>query len=115
MGLCWNVLTVTHSKPEHIEFYNVFNHWSFLKSCISNAKKYNKKAEFFVAVHNDLQYYFWSKFEWEILVSGFFEKSETFKIDVYDQVNANFDQFVDYLWDRREYLKTLSFGKDENK
>lgn len=115
MGLCWNVLTLTHCGNSKVEFYNIFNHWKFLEECIHNAVIATDKISFAAAVHSDLRYYFWSKFEWEILVKGFFDRDEEKKIDVYDQVNANFDQFVDYLWDRREYLKTLSFRKDENK
>ena len=52
-------------------------------------------------------YYFWSKCEWEIILSDW-PPSDTFckeKIDVFDQVMLNWDIFVDYIWNNRQYIK----------
>lgn len=45
-------------------------------------------------------YYFWSKCEWEIILSDF-PPSDRFKkkkVDVYEQVMLNWDKFINYLW-----------------
>lgn len=51
-------------------------------------------------------YYFWSKCEWEIIISGWPPRDDfnDAKIDVYDQVKLNWDKFVDYTWDHRKEL-----------
>lgn len=43
-------------------------------------------------------YYFWSKTEWEVIVSPWVGKGGDEKIDVYDQLKLNWDKFVDYVW-----------------
>lgn len=43
-------------------------------------------------------YYFWSKCEYEIILSPWTGRADDIKIDVYDQIMMNFDSFVDYCW-----------------
>lgn len=86
-------------------------------------------------VRKDLSYYFWSKSEWEVIVTtwppyvdseeidrlvkereehiskcGKFYQTDCNvnvgeKIDVYTQVMMNWDQFIDYLWNNRKLIK----------
>lgn len=103
----WNVY-VSNYNSKNIEVYNIFNHWKFLEDCVKIKKKSkNNKEEFSDKIKQSLMYYFWSKYEWEIILShwpptkNFNEK----KIDVFSQINLNWNQFVDYLWNNKEELK----------
>ena len=51
-------------------------------------------------------YYFWSKCEWEVLVTPWISprESEKKKIDVCWQIMNNWDVFVDYTWANRKKL-----------
>ena len=69
-------------------------------------KAYEDKNSFADKLKRELQYYFWSKAEWEIIISPWLgsSNSERIKIDVYDQVMLNWDVFVDYVWNNKEAL-----------
>ena len=43
-------------------------------------------------------YYFWSKCEYEIILSPWTGRADDIKIDIYDQIMMNFDRFVGYVW-----------------
>lgn len=43
-------------------------------------------------------YYFWSKCEYEIILSPWAGQADDIKIDIYNQIMMNFDRFVDYCW-----------------
>lgn len=51
-------------------------------------------------------YYFWSKCEWEVLVTPWISprESEKKKVDVCWQIMNNWDVFVDYTWANRKKL-----------
>ena len=88
--------------------YNVFRHSGFRDDCRKSAKKCGDDREAFAAeVMRWLKYNFWSKCEWEIVLSSWpnDERTPKEKIDVYDQVSLNFGAFIDYLWERRGLLK----------
>ena len=62
-------------------------------------------------VRNSLRYYYWSKCEWEIVLSDW-PPSETFKkekVDVYSQVVLNWDIFSEYIWENRKQLKDMEY------
>ena len=104
----WNVYVEDVNRRE-IKKYNVFAHRGFLSDCKKSAQKNKDKADFADEVKRSLTYYYWSKCEWEIILSSwppahnFREK----KIDVYDQIMMNWDHFIDYLWGNREDLKRM--------
>lgn len=64
-------------------------------------KKSATKAEFAEELRKEMMYRYWSKAEWEIIISpwcgGNAEESAQ-KIDVYDQLRMNWDKVVDYCW-----------------
>ena len=107
-NLTWNVYRLNINNRE-IEVFNIFNHYSFLMGCAKAAKKHTR-MEFAEEVKHELMYYYWSKCEWEVLVSDWtspdFSKSQK-KIDVYQQIMLNFDQFIDYLWANKSELKKI--------
>lgn len=55
----------------------------------------------------DLMYYYWSKCEWEIILSHWSEHKDgpSYKIDVFDQIELNWDRFCDYVWEHRTEFK----------
>lgn len=105
--LKWNVIIGNFNHKE-IETYNIFNHYYFKEDCDKAWKnnKYDFDA-FSKEVKRSLMYYFWSKCEWEVIVSHWppSERFEDKKIDVYEQVIMNWDVFIVYLWNHY-YLKS---------
>lgn len=102
----WNVY-VGDFNARKIREHNVFDHWRFLEDCRDNAKKNkNDRATFVYQLKNDLMYYYWSKSEWEIVVTSWPPRDNygDIKIDVYDQVVMNWDKFADYVWEHKEEL-----------
>lgn len=67
--LCWNVYYGNFNKRE-IQTFNVFNHGAFYDSCVKAKKKFKEDREGFAEeVRSSLMYYFWSKCEWEIVLT----------------------------------------------
>lgn len=122
MTLEWNVYVKDMNRKE-IKPYNVFNHGRFMHEIEELIEQYgNSKEEFAKEVDLSLRYYFWSKCEWEIVVTSWppriteeeldrlnqdratkypslsprLETEE--KIDVYQQITLNWNHFIDYLW-----------------
>lgn len=96
------------SNARRVEHFNIFKHSGFKLACREAFKRYKDHKELFLAdVRGWLMYYFWSKCEWEIVISHFPEWPEypDKKIDVYDQVMMNWDIFADYIWENREKLR----------
>ena len=91
-------------NAKKIESYNIFEHYSFRTEVLKHLKKCEDKAEFAQKLKCSLRYYFWSKAEWEILVTrwAFTTGERELKIDVYDQVMLNWDVFVDYVWSKKK-------------
>ena len=146
--LCWNVYVSDFNRGK-IDTFNIFNHHSFYDDCAKARRKFHgDKDGFAEEVRKSLMYYFWSKCEWEIILSHWpsgeyygmrtkttigdlcdklgckkeyesakddtpvtirvfpdYNKREERKIDVYDQVMANWAVFIDYLWENRRELK----------
>lgn len=100
MKLVWNVY-VENINAQRIEVYNIFQHSSFKKDVLNAYKEYkNDFEQFSEKVRKSLMYHFWSKCEWEIILSDW-PPSNNFKkekIDVYDQVMLNWNIFIYYVW-----------------
>lgn len=105
----WNVFRIDVNSRKVVEF-NIFNHVSFLESCIKIAKKKHlDKTEFAELIRKELFYYFCCKFEYEIWIDYVFDnKGEyTRKVDIYQQVMMNFDKFIDYVWENKKELQKI--------
>ena len=109
----WNVFVENINRSE-ICVYNIFNHSSFMNDCNKAWDKCKDGEDAFCkfsdAIKRSLQYYFWCKCEWEIILSGF-PPSNNFKekkVDVFQQVMSNWKIFIEYLWnfyaDKNNYL-----------
>lgn len=119
-----------------IVIYNIFSHYRFYDSLLKIKKENADDFDAFAAdVKASLLYYFWSKSEYEIILTswppyveaeeldrlvserddfvkknGFFYRNHVNlsveeKIDIYDQVLLNWDIFIKYLWDNKDLIK----------
>lgn len=143
----WDVYHYNINRNK-IELFNIFDHWSFREYAKKAVKKYKTKEEFINQLKGELQYYFWSKCEWELVVEitennriflnpwvgcsepekvridvtddaafdwkGFAEKhieqqryKNNAKIDVYNQVDYMWNDFVEYTWENRRELSKI--------
>lgn len=104
----WNVYVYNINKQK-IEQYNIFKHGSFVKYVKEAFEECPDKERFAQRLKLELRYYFWSRGEWEIILSPWLatSNSDRVKIDVFDQVMLNWDVFVDYVWNNREEINKL--------
>lgn len=105
----WNVCCADINTGE-IRTFNIFDHSRFWDGCKSAYQKSGDKAVFAKKIRDELRYWFWSKFEWEIEVGCLFRDIKR-KVDVAAQVEMNFDRFVDYLWEW--YTHTVRYYSEE--
>lgn len=112
--MTWNVY-MGNFNSGRIETYNIFRNAAFREDCQKIVKKYRKtfKADgtfdrktFAEEIRRELMYYFWSKYEWEVIIDHWphSDQRHAEKVDVYDQVMLNWDIFLDYIWTNREEL-----------
>ena len=102
----WNVYYYNHNSRQ-IEVHNVFDHWRFIEYSAKYIKKFKDDKEALKEqIRRELVYYYWSKYEWEIIISPFTAKPENndIKVDVYEQVMLNWDVFFEYFWDHRKEI-----------
>lgn len=97
--MIWNVYHY-NMNVRKIETFNIFRHGRFRADVEKSLAECSDKETFADRLNRDLQYYFWSKYEYELfLVPWSHEKNEDeVKIDIYKQVRLNWDVFVDYVW-----------------
>ena len=93
----WNVYCYNTNKNS-IEKFNIFNHRSFSNAIKELFSKKLKKEEFENRVRGELMYYFWSKSEYEILISDWTTEKTKVKVDIYNQIMMNWDRFIDYVF-----------------
>lgn len=105
-------------NSKKIREFNIFSHGRFFEDCRKNVKKHKDDKEAFVEqLRRDLMYYFWSKCEYEIILTSLFTRDDFHdrKIDVYDQVFQHWNVFSDWVWEHRDEFdgrkkKVLSAG-----
>lgn len=121
--LCWNVF---YENPnEGIETWNVFRHVSFCNEVETMLAEETDKEKFEKRLHSSVMYYFWSKSEYEVIVAPwpcYINRAESQliknnelpryrqvinvegsdKFSIYDQIELNWDVFVDYCWRNRK-------------
>ena len=86
------------SNAQKIIKWNIFNHGSLKKEVDVLLKEKIDKNNFSEKLKRKVMYYFWSKCEYEIILSPWTGRADDIKIDVYDQIMMSFDRFVDYCW-----------------
>ena len=137
--LVWNVFNERNGEvfPINIFEYN----YKFLEDLLTAKKKYKDNFEEFAnSIRDSLQYYYWSKCEYETIITSWppyieneeldrlnKEKAERIKesgkfyrtsvqlnvghkIDIYTQVMMNWDRFIDYLWTNKHLITKKKLG-----
>lgn len=103
----WNVYLEDFNNKK-IRVYNIFNHHTFYEDCLKAKKEYkDDKDKFLDKIKSSLMYCFWSKCEYEIILTSW-PKRDNFddeKIDVYDQVMLNWPIFSEYIWENKKEIK----------
>lgn len=110
----WLVLDY-NINTDQIEYFNILSHGGIIRDVYNATRKCHTIEEFEKELRFSVKCYFWGKCEWEILVSPLFPRSNTreFKVDVYDQVNANWDIFLNYVWNSRHIISQNSKIKNK--
>ena len=96
------------SNAQKIIKWNVFNHGTFKNEVNKILQEKLNKDNFSEKLKREVIYYFWSKCEYEIILSPWTGRADDIKIDVYDQIMMNFNSFVDYCWSFK--LESLENG-----
>jgi hypothetical protein len=88
-----------------ITFFNIFDHSDFAASVATILGTVENKEELTDNIIPELQYCFWSRCEYEVIVSPWpLRDKPKEKIDVYKQVMTNIDAFIDYIWSKKETI-----------
>jgi len=104
----WNVFLEDFNRKE-IRTFNVFHNCTFIEQLKKEFRRYAKhkdieklKAE----IKSWAMYCFWSKCEYEIILTSFPEKKDfkEKKVDVYQQLMLNWDSFVEYVLKNKAYF-----------
>lgn len=93
----WNALYYNYNANQ-MEPHNVLRgREDFIRKM---KKKFPAKEDFAKELRSEMQYRYWSKAEWEIVLTPLVGSRENAdrKIDVFDQLLLNWDKFVDYCW-----------------
>lgn len=91
--------------------YDIFEHSGFAEDV---KKAYRKHRDDFGTFAEDvrkaLMYRFWSKCEWEVIISAWppSDRIPERKVDAYEQVMLNWDVFIEYVWTRCHERKRRS-------
>lgn len=105
----WMVFREDFNNRKIVE-YNIFDHYNFLGDCKQFARKHKENKEAFLEeVRTSLMYYFWSKSEHEVIITGWPPKTSGIefndrKVDIYAQVMMNWHVFSEYIWSLRQEL-----------
>lgn len=95
----WNVLLwdINHGC---LESYDVVPYFvARLNEKPAEERPRTKKA-FAEFLKSEAMYHFWSRCQYEIVVQGWPSGKGSEKIDVYDQLEMNWDSFVSQFWDK---------------
>ena len=88
--------------------WNIFHHSGFVYDLRETYRQWGgHKVSFLIEVKHHLQYYFWCKCEYEVLIHEWppHEGGPERKVDVYSQVMMNWGAFSGYLWAHRKLLE----------
>lgn len=126
-NLTWNVF-IEDRNSEDIKLYNVLN-TGIVEEIKNRTLGINDKEQFAEEVKSVLMYHYWSRSEWEIVLTDWVphitviefdrlsDELDSYrakwdknpyklsvnlatgkKVDVWDQVQLNWNHFIDYLW-----------------
>lgn len=83
-----------------IEEWDIFEHGGFYKDYLEALKLYPTSKELFSKRMKQVaMYYFWSKCEHEVVITGWSNGKTNRKVDIYSQLLLNWDVFVDRIYE----------------
>ena len=104
----WNAYTYDFNRGD-IRVINILNNSRLLGDIAKAFKECgdDKDDKFAEEVRRWCMYYYWSKCEYEILVSSFppSERLPSIKIDVYEQIRLNWNVFISYVWGHKNEIQ----------
>lgn len=107
---------VENFNARTIEKRDLFANGAHIKEIAKMFKKCGEDKDAFVKeLRSELMYHYWSRCEWEVIITSWPPwpegKFKDVKIDVFDQLSMNWDVFVDYIWDNRKEIMRESRKK----
>ena len=97
--LKWNTIRYDNGK---IEYFNIFKNILF-KEAIEEIFRTPEQSreEIEEKVKRKAQWQFWSRCEYEVIISEWppSSKDKNYKLDVFEQLEANWERFMDYIYD----------------
>lgn len=94
--MIWNVYNRDFNSRK-IEVFNIFDHSSFRDSVRKLRKKKLPKEEFAEQLKREVMYYFWSKYEYEVVVTSFppyIDKKELDRLNTaYEEYNTKYGRY----------------------
>ena len=105
MNLKWNVL-YHNFNSDSLEYYNIFEHGGFDMYVLKHLKESVTKMEFTEKIKCELRYYFWSKAEWEmiitkrddrIIITPWCGSRNMYELDVTDNKDFDWPWFYDWI------------------
>lgn len=85
------------------EMYNIFDNLVVREDILEALKKKISKEDLRETLYRTCKYVFWSRCEYEIVVTGFPIDTKSQKIDAWFQIEPNIDVITEYLW--KEFLE----------
>ena len=91
------------SNAKKIRPLNVFDHGGFRRDVEKLLKKKDiDRDAFSKELRSTMMYYFWSKCEYEVIIKEWVGVPAQLHVDIFQQVEMNWNHFVDYLWGLRK-------------
>ena len=95
----WNTISYDNGK---IEYFNIFRNISF-REAIEEIFRIPEQSreEIEEQVKRKAKWQFWSRCEYEIILSEWPPNAtdNNYKLDVFEQLEANWERFMDYIYD----------------
>lgn len=107
VNLNWNVMYYDFNIKK-LKSYNILG-GTFVEELAKSIKKYKieNREQLKEYLKKDFMYHYWSKSEYEITIGGLHSKhpEEFEKIDVWYQIEMNFNHIVDYIIQEMQLFK----------
>ena len=106
----WNVWEYptawSGNEPYLPQTVNIFDHYRFSLDLYNIKKKKLERKEFEEELKRALKYSFWSKCEYELQLFPWpsSKNDEGYKIDIWTQIEANWNRFADYVWENQKLI-----------
>lgn len=116
--LKWNVW-IDDVNTRDLKQFNIFSHSRYNEDIREYMYKYIKKQiskdTFIEGIRKTTLYYFWGKIEYEIIISPVIGDYYNKKTDIKEQIELNWDKYIDYLLNVCNTMESYAIGKGRKK